>query len=259
MSHFRFLFIFASKRNRNRSASFSLRFAKLKTKFFAPFRLNFFTSFGFIFKNQFFRLPSKCFYFVLHQIIWLLQAYNCTHYNFLLLQYNLIFCSLCCYSTTSSSISYFASEQYYPLFLLLLQYNLILYFLFCYSKPHPLFLMLLQENLILYFLCCYSKTSSSIFYVATVQPHHLFLILLQPYSFVPYIATTLSSINEFNVLMLLQPHTLFRILLQPHSVFLTVATTSSSIPYVKTSSSITIPGCNLILYTPPLLLSVATN
>ena len=87
--------------------------------------------------------------------------------------------------------------------------------------------MLLQENLILYFLCCYSKTSSSIFYVATVQPHHLFLILLQPYSFVPYIATTLSSINEFNVLMLLQPHPLFctGILLQPHSVFLSVATT----------------------------------
>ena len=80
VSHFRFLFIFASKRNRNRSASFSLRFAKLKTKFFAPFRFNFFTSFGFIFKNQFFRLPSKCFYFVLHQIIWLLQAYNCTYY-----------------------------------------------------------------------------------------------------------------------------------------------------------------------------------
>ena len=50
VSHFRFLFFSLrseTKRNRNRFASFSLRFAKLKKKFFASFRfflLQFFTT-----------------------------------------------------------------------------------------------------------------------------------------------------------------------------------------------------------------------
>ena len=44
--------------------------------------------------------------------------------------YNLILCTSCCYSTTSSSISDFATVQPHPLFQILLLYNLILYFLF---------------------------------------------------------------------------------------------------------------------------------
>ena len=53
VSHFRFLFIFASKRNRNRFTSFSLRFAKLKHKFYASLRF---------FSLQFFRFVSLKFF-----------------------------------------------------------------------------------------------------------------------------------------------------------------------------------------------------
>ena len=45
VSHFRLKFFFASKRNRNRFASLSLRFAKLKNKYVAFFRFNFFASY----------------------------------------------------------------------------------------------------------------------------------------------------------------------------------------------------------------------
>ena len=63
VSHFRFLFFSLrseTKRNRNRFASFSLRFAKLKKKFFTSFRF---------FSLQLFRFVSLQFFTTREEIL----------------------------------------------------------------------------------------------------------------------------------------------------------------------------------------------
>ena len=181
-------------------------------------------------------------------------------FHSLLLQYNFIPYSFCCYCTASSSIPYMATVQNRHLFLMLLyttsssisyvaktssfipfliQYNLTLYSLCCYNL-----ILHYSWHIILSSFCCYCTASYSIPYVATVQTRPLFLMLLQPHplillfttsSSIPYVATTSSSIP---FLATVQPHPLFLILLPPHPVLLYAALTSSSIPYVAISFSI---------------------
>ena len=116
--------------------------------------------------------------------------------------------------------------QFHPLFLLLLQYNFIPNSFCCYST---VVYSVHTSNIILYFYCCYCTLYSIQRhplllmlhqplpfnpFLATEQPHPLFVMLLQPYpvlfsvatsnsinsSSIPFVATISSSISSVTTL-----------------------------------------------------------
>ena len=116
--------------------------------------------------------------------------------------------------------------QFHPLFLLLLQYNFIPNSFCCYSTvvysvhttSSSISIVATVQctvySVILYYSCCYIQPLPFNPFLATEQPHPLFVMLLQPYpvlfsvatsnsinsSSIPFVATISSSISSVTTL-----------------------------------------------------------
>ena len=185
-----------------------LRFASvfLLQKFFCLFRIKFFTCYNRIHCYRYFSLlnsPSR--------LLLILYSY-CLKFHLLLLQYNFIPYSFCCYCTVlyhcmhNIILNSFVATVLYCITVCTTSSSILLLLLYCtvslYVQHHP------------QFFCCYCTVSSSTPYVATVQTCPLFLMLLQPHPL---------------FLMILQHRPLFPFLLQYNLILSYVATTSSCI------------------------------
>ena len=133
------------------------------------------------------------------RLLMLLQS----HVLYSLCCFNLILCSLSCYSTGATT-SFIPFVVVYILILYSFCWyctvHLIFYSLCGTLQPHPLFLMLLQSHPL---------------FLMLLQPLPLFLMFLKTY---PLFLISLQPYLLF--LMLLQPYPIFIMFLQPHPLFL---------------------------------------